>query len=144
MYEDIIANGGAIISEMPISWKPRAIDFPRRNRIIAALSLGLLVVEAALRSGSLITARQAVEMGRLIFAIPGSPLDPRSVGTNNLIKDGALLTTHPSDIIETLTPLISSLPNSQLNFLRNHPLYNLKRRILIQQTEKISSLFNGR
>ncbi|UNF41296.1 DNA-processing protein DprA [Bartonella krasnovii] len=116
LYEDIIANGGAIISEMPISWKPRAIDFPRRNRIIAALSLGLLVVEAALRSGSLITARQAVEMGRLIFAIPGSPLDPRSVGTNNLIKDGALLTTHPSDIIETLTPLISSLPNSQLNF----------------------------
>lgn len=67
LYEDIIANGGAIISEMPISWKPRAIDFPRRNRIIAALSLGLLVVEAALRSGSLITARQAVEMGRLIF-----------------------------------------------------------------------------
>ncbi|WP_273754128.1 MULTISPECIES: DNA-processing protein DprA [unclassified Bartonella] len=116
LYEDIIANGGAIISEMPISWKPRAIDFPRRNRIIAALSLGLLVVEAALRSGSLITARQAAEMGRLIFAIPGSPLDPRSVGTNNLIKDGALLTTHPSDIIETLTPLISSLPNSQLNF----------------------------
>lgn len=116
LYEDIIANGGAIISEMPISWKPRAIDFPRRNRIIAALSLGLLVVEAALRSGSLITARQAAEMGRLIFAIPGSPLDPRSVGTNNLIKDGALLTTHPSDIIETLTPLISPLPNSQLNF----------------------------
>lgn len=116
LHEDIIANGGAIISEMPISWKPRAIDFPRRNRIIAALSLGLLVVEAALRSGSLITARQAAEMGRLIFAIPGSPLDPRSVGTNNLIKDGALLTTHPSDIIETLTPLISPLPNSQLNF----------------------------
>ncbi|WP_345119143.1 DNA-processing protein DprA [Bartonella pachyuromydis] len=116
LYEDIIANGGAIISEMPISWKPRAIDFPRRNRIIAGLSLGLLVVEAALRSGSLITARQAAEMGRLIFAIPGSPLDPRSVGTNNLIKDGALLTTHPSDIIEMLSPLTPSPANFQLNF----------------------------
>ncbi|MBB5073082.1 DNA processing protein [Bartonella callosciuri] len=116
LHEDIISNGGAIISEMPISWKPRAIDFPRRNRIIAGLSLGLLVVEAALRSGSLITARQAAEMGRLTFAIPGSPLDPRSVGTNNLIKDGALLTTHPSDIIETLTPLTATTTNSQLNF----------------------------
>ncbi len=115
LYEDIIANGGAIISEMPISWKPRAIDFPRRNRIIAGLSLGLLVVEAAMRSGSLITARQATELGRLIFALPGSPLDPRSVGTNNLIKDGALLTTHPSDIVETLTPLIPNTVNPQLN-----------------------------
>ncbi len=116
LHEDIIANGGAIISEMPIGWKPRAIDFPRRNRIIAGLSLGLLVVEAALRSGSLITARQAAEMGRLTFAIPGSPLDPRSVGTNNLIKDGALLTTHPSDIVETLTPLIPTPTNPQMNF----------------------------
>ncbi|WP_455481381.1 DNA-processing protein DprA [Bartonella sp. B12(2025)] len=116
LYEEIIANGGAIISEMPIAWKPRAIDFPRRNRIIAGLSLALLVVEAALRSGSLITARQATEMGRLIFAIPGSPLDPRSVGTNNLIKDGALLTTHPSDIVEALTPLTPTPTNSQLNF----------------------------
>lgn len=116
LHEDIISNGGAIISEMPIAWKPRAIDFPRRNRIIAGLSLGLLVVEAALRSGSLITARQAAEMGRLTFAIPGSPLDPRSVGTNNLIKEGALLTTHPSDIIETLTPLAPTPKNSQLNF----------------------------
>ncbi|WP_332061068.1 DNA-processing protein DprA [Bartonella sp. CB74] len=115
LYEDIIANGGAIVSEMPISWKPRAIDFPRRNRIIAGLSLGLLVVEAAMRSGSLITARQATELGRLIFALPGSPLDPRSVGTNNLIKDGALLTTHPSDIVETLTPLIPNTVNPQLN-----------------------------
>ncbi|KEG19713.1 DNA-processing protein DprA [Bartonella bacilliformis] len=116
LYNDIIDNGGAIISEMPISWKPRAIDFPRRNRIIAGLSLGLLVVEAAMRSGSLITARQAVEIGRLIFAIPGSPLDPRSIGTNNLIKEGALLITHPSDIIEALTPLIPNNTGYQLSF----------------------------
>ncbi|WP_142416789.1 DNA-processing protein DprA [Bartonella massiliensis] len=136
LYEDIIFNGGAIISEMPISWKPRAVDFPRRNRIIAALSLGLLVVEAALRSGSLITARQAAEMGRLIFAIPGSPLDPRSVGTNNLIKDGALLTTHPSDIIETLTPLISSPQNSQLNFFEESPSLQLKKENFNSTDEK--------
>ncbi len=136
LYEDIIANGGAIISEMPISWKPRAIDFPRRNRIIAALSLGLLVVEAALRSGSLITARQAAEMGRLIFAIPGSPLDPRSVGTNNLIKDGALLTTHPSDIIETLTPLISPPPNSQLNFFEEPSSLQLEKENFNSEDEK--------
>ncbi|ATO57332.1 DNA processing protein [Bartonella sp. 1-1C] len=116
LYDDILANGGAIISEMPIGWKARAIDFSRRNRIIAALSLGLLVVEAAMRSGSLITARQAVEMGRLIFAIPGSPLDPRAIGTNNLIKEGALLVTHPSDIIETLTPLTSNTNDPQLSF----------------------------
>ncbi|WP_336276918.1 DNA-processing protein DprA [Bartonella sp. CB178] len=121
LYEDIINNGGAIVSEMPISWKPRATDFPRRNRIIAGLSLGLLVVEAAMRSGSLITARQAAEMGRLIFAIPGSPLDPRSVGTNKLIKDGALLTTHPSDVIESLTPLVPGAAGTQLNFFGENP-----------------------
>ncbi|WP_455479895.1 DNA-processing protein DprA [Bartonella sp. B23] len=126
LHEDIISNGGAIISEMPISWKPRAIDFPRRNRIIAGLSLGLLVIEAALRSGSLITARQAAEMGRLTFAIPGSPLDPRSIGTNNLIKDGALLTTHPSDIIETLTPLTPAAIHSQLNFFEEEKSVSLQ------------------
>lgn len=136
LHEDILTNGGAIISEMPISWKPRAIDFPRRNRIIAGLSLGLLVVEAAMRSGSLITARQAAEIGRLIFAIPGSPLDPRSVGTNNLIKDGALLTTHPSDIIETLTPLTPNAVNLQLNFLKNQQRFNLKRKILVHLMKK--------
>ncbi|WP_455477583.1 DNA-processing protein DprA [Bartonella sp. B41] len=126
LYEDIIAHGGAIISEMPISWKPRAIDFPRRNRIIAGLSLGLLVVEAAMRSGSLITARQAGEMGRLVFAVPGSPLDPRSVGTNNLIKDGAILTTHPSDIVETLTPLIPDTVNLQLNFFEESAPFEIQ------------------
>ncbi|GAB5038410.1 DNA-processing protein DprA [Bartonella henselae] len=136
LHEDIIANGGAIISEMPIGWKPRAIDFPRRNRIIAGLSLGLLVVEAALQSGSLITARQAAEMGRLTFAIPGSPLDPRSVGTNNLLKDGALLTTHPSDIIETLTPLIPTPTNHQLNFFEELPSLQLEKDCFNSSDEK--------
>ncbi|EJF77933.1 DNA protecting protein DprA [Candidatus Bartonella washoeensis] len=139
LYEDIIANGGAIISEMPIAWKPRAIDFPRRNRIISGLSLGILVVEAALRSGSLITARQAAEMGRLIFAIPGSPLDPRSVGTNNLIKDGALLTTHPSDIVETLAPLTPRDINSQLNFFEEPVTLQLEKESFSSHNKETNS-----
>ena len=89
---------------MPFGHKPRAKDFPRRNRIIAGMSSGLLVVEAALRSGSLITARLANEMGREVFAIPGSPLDPRSAGANGLIREGATFTTEPADIIDALRP----------------------------------------
>lgn len=108
LYEAILDKGGAIVSEMPIGTQPRAQDFPRRNRIIAGLSLGILVCEAANRSGSLITARLAAEIGRIVFAIPGSPLDPRAQGTNNLIKEGALLVTRPEDIIETLGPLAPS------------------------------------
>lgn len=111
LYEKILEKGGAIISEMPIGAQPRAQDFPRRNRIIAGLSLGVLVCEAAIRSGSLITARMAAEMGRIVFAIPGSPLDPRAQGTNNIIKEGALLVTRPEDIAETLLPLTTSNEN---------------------------------
>ncbi|WP_292150746.1 DNA-processing protein DprA, partial [Mesorhizobium sp.] len=72
-------------------WQPRAQDFPRRNRLVAGMALGLVVVEAAQRSGSLISARLAGEMGRLVFAVPGSPLDPRAAGSNALLKDGATL-----------------------------------------------------
>ncbi|WP_374832822.1 DNA-processing protein DprA [Paenochrobactrum pullorum] len=104
LYHEIPENGGAVVSEMPLGWEPRAQDFPRRNRIISALSSGLLVVEAAKRSGSLITARMAGEMGRVVFAVPGSPLDPRASGTNELIKHGALLVTEANDIIEALSP----------------------------------------
>jgi DNA processing protein len=105
LSEQIATNGGAIVSEMPIGWAPRAIDFPRRNRLISGMSLGILVVEAAKRSGSLITARLANEAGRFVFAIPGSPLDPRAAGTNHLIKQGALLVTEVSDITEALSPV---------------------------------------
>lgn len=105
LYNEIAGRGGAVVSEMPFGWEPRAKDFPRRNRIIAGLSLGLVVVEAAQRSGSLISARLAGEMGRLVFAVPGSPLDPRAAGANGLLKDGAILVTEAADIIEQIAPL---------------------------------------
>lgn len=105
LAEEIVARGGAIVSEMGIRWEPRAQDFPRRNRIIAGLSLGLVVVEAALRSGSLISARLATGMGRLVFAMPGSPLDPRAAGCNSLLKEGATLVTEANDVIEAIRPL---------------------------------------
>lgn len=100
-----ISERGVVVSEMPFGWTPRAKDFPRRNRIVAGVSYGLLVVEAATRSGSLISARLANEMGRLVFAVPGSPLDPRAAGTNRLLKDGAILVTSTADILEAIAPL---------------------------------------
>lgn len=106
LAERIADRGGALISEMPFGWEPRAQDFPRRNRVVAGLSLGLVVVEAAQRSGSLISARLAGEMGRLVFAVPGSPLDPRAAGTNDLIKQGVALVTEAADIINVVTPMI--------------------------------------
>lgn len=105
LLEEIWSGQGLAISEMPFGWEPRARDFPRRNRLIAGVSLGVVVVEAAMRSGSLITARLAAEMGRLVFAVPGSPLDPRCEGTNGLIKQGATLVTEPRDILDSLAPL---------------------------------------
>ena len=105
LLEEIWAGNGFAISEMPFGWEPRARDFPRRNRLIAGIALGVLVVEAAVRSGSLITARLAGEFGRLVFAVPGSPLDPRCQGTNGLLKQGAILVTEAADITDALTPL---------------------------------------
>jgi len=102
LAEQILENGGALISEMPIGSTPRAKDFPRRNRLVSGMAKGVLVVEAALRSGSLITARLALEQNREVFAVPGSPLDPRANGTNKLIKDGATLVTCADDIIDEL------------------------------------------
>ena len=97
---------GAAISEMPLGWEPRARDFPRRNRLISGLSLGVVIVEAAKRSGSLITARMALEQGREVFAVPGSPLDPRAEGTNGLLKQGATLVTEAADVIAVLEPIL--------------------------------------
>jgi DNA processing protein len=97
---------GAAISEMPLNWEPRAGDFPRRNRLISGLALGVVIVEAARRSGSLITARLAGEQGREVFAVPGSPLDPRAEGTNGLLKQGATLVTEAADVIAALEPIL--------------------------------------
>jgi DNA processing protein len=101
----IIASGAAI-SEMALGHVPRARDFPRRNRLISGVSIAVVVVEAALRSGSLITARIAAEQGREVFAVPGSPLDPRAAGTNDLIKQGATLITEAADVIQAIEPIM--------------------------------------
>ena len=97
---------GAAISEMPFGWEPRAQDFPRRNRLISGLSLGVVIVEAAKRSGSLITARFALEQGREVFAVPGSPIDPRAEGTNGLLKQGATLVTEAADVLSVVEPIL--------------------------------------
>ncbi|MBB4371680.1 DNA processing protein [Bradyrhizobium sp. cir1] len=102
----ILDHQGAAISEMPLGHEPRARDFPRRNRLISGAALGVVVVEAAHRSGSLITARMAAEQGREVFAVPGSPLDPRAAGTNDLIKQGATLVTEAADIINAVEPIM--------------------------------------
>lgn len=114
-----IVTHGLLISEMPLGCPPSAILFPRRNRLISGLARGTLVVEAALKSGSLITARYAAEQGRDVFAIPGNPLDPRARGTNQLLKDGAYLVQDPDDILSfypTPSPVIPPTPPSLSSF----------------------------
>jgi DNA processing protein len=102
LADAILDHGGALVSEMPLGWEPRARDFPRRNRLVSGLALGVVVIEAARRSGSLITARLALEQGREVFAVPGSPLDPRAEGGNALIQQGATLVTGAADVIASL------------------------------------------
>lgn len=100
---DAIKQKGVLVSEYPLHTKPQPSNFPQRNRIISGLALGLVVIEAALRSGSLITANKALEQGKDVFAVPASPLDPRAAGVNHLIKNGAPLVESADDIIEHLT-----------------------------------------
>jgi DNA processing protein len=102
---DRIAHEGCVLTEQPPGFVARAQDFPRRNRIISGASLAVVIVEAAARSGTLVTARFASEQGREVFAIPGHPLDPRAEGTNRLIKNGATLVTEPHDVLEQLRPM---------------------------------------
>jgi DNA processing protein len=104
----IVDEGGAALSEMPLGWEARGRDFPRRNRLVSGLSYGVVVVEAARRSGSLITARYALEQGREVLAVPGSPLDPRAEGTNDLIRDGATLCAAPEHVLAAVEPSIAS------------------------------------
>lgn len=106
---DRICRRGVVISENPPGFRPRGRDFPRRNRIVSGMALGTLVVEAAARSGSLITARLARDQGREVFAMPGSAADPRAEGTNDLIRQGATLTRDSRDILEELAPMRDDL-----------------------------------
>ena len=99
---DALVRQGAVVAELPLGTEPQARHFPRRNRIISGMSLGVVVVEAAARSGSLITARFALEQGREVFAVPGSPLDPRSRGCNDLLRHGATLTESAEDVLGQL------------------------------------------
>ncbi len=108
-----IAEYGAIVSEMPIEWEPRGRDFPRRNRLVSGLSLGTAVIEAARGSGSLITAKFAAEQNREVFAAPGSPLDPRAEGTNDLLRDGAALCARAEDVLVVLDPIRARDPFSR-------------------------------
>jgi DNA processing protein len=105
---EAILEQGAAISEMPLDHSPRAHDFPRRNRLISGLAVGVVVVEAARRSGSLITTRMALEQGREVFAVPGSPLDPRNEGSNGLLKQGAILVTEAEDVLAVLRPILGA------------------------------------
>lgn len=122
LQEEILSSG-AVISEMPFGWEPRGRDFPRRNRLISGLSLGVIIVEAAKRSGSLITARMALEQGREVFAVPGSPLDPRAEGTNGLLKQGAALVTEAADVLSVLEPIMgrADLPAQEPDLIAAPP-----------------------
>ena len=117
----ILEAGGAVVAEMPMGWEPRGRYFPRRNRIISGLSLGTVVGEAARRSGSLITARFALEQGREVFAVPGSPLDPRAEGTNDLIRQGATLVAEAAHVLEAVAPLIGRDAEGREPLARDRP-----------------------
>jgi len=118
IYQKIIKSG-AVVSELKPGTEPQAGHFPRRNRIISGLSKGVIIVEATLKSGSLITARQALDQGREVLAVPGSPLDPRSEGPNSLIRDGAVLVRSVEDVLEVLgrpekkDSILKSIDNSE-------------------------------
>ena len=110
LAEAIIAGGGALISELPIGMQPLAENFPTRNRILSGLCLGVVIVEAAEKSGSLITARMALEQDRQVFAVPGSPLSGKTRGSNRLLKEGAKLVECVEDVIEELAPQMIGKP----------------------------------
>jgi DNA processing protein len=101
-----ILESGALISEQPFGTRPQARHFPTRNRIVSGIALGTVVIEATLRSGSLITARLAGEQGRDVMAVPGTPMDPRARGTNKLIREGAVLVESADDVLEAMIPIL--------------------------------------
>jgi len=117
-----VAEGGAVVAEAPLGTAPQARHFPRRNRVIAGLSLGVVVIEAAPKSGSLITAQIALDEGRAVFAVPGSPLDPRCRGSNNLLREGATLTESAADVTANLPQAVQ--PVAPLGFAEEVPGYD--------------------
>ena len=114
--QEALYERGLVIAEMPPATEPRARHFPYRNRVIAGMTSGTVVVEAAPRSGSLITARLAAEAGREVMAVPGSPLDPRAQGCNQLIRDGATLVQNAADVVEAIRPFASQLRSPPAQF----------------------------
>ncbi|HWK43337.1 MAG TPA: DNA-processing protein DprA [Stellaceae bacterium] len=132
LYGEIVEHG-VVIAELPVGTVPQARHFPRRNRLISGISVGVLVIEAALKSGSLITARFAAEQGREVFAVPGSPLDPRCRGTNDLIRHGATLTESATDILQALEPGIGMT-------LAERPAARFRRKDVVQSDEEADSV----
>lgn len=120
LVNDILDHDGAIITEMSFGLSPRGRDFPRRNRIVSGLSLGVVVIEAAQRSGTLHTARFALEQNREIFAVPGPPLDPRSQGCNRLIRQGAHLITESRHITDVLAPIANRVSQNTKSLEHTH------------------------
>ncbi len=114
LAEDIVAQGGLRLSEQAMGLQPQARHFPARNRIISGLSLAVVVIEAAAKSGSLITARTALDQGREVMAVPGHPFDARASGCNMLLRDGARLVRNANDVIEALAPLAQPAPELPL------------------------------
>lgn len=121
LYKQICENG-AVLSECAIGMQPIAQHFPKRNRIVSGLSEGTVIVEANFRSGSLITARLAAEQGRDVMAVPGSPLDPRSEGTNALIRDGVTLVRNAADVIETVNSFLKSSSFAKGGLISSRPI----------------------
>ena len=119
--QEEVATRGLLVTEQPPGAEPLARHFPSRNRIIAGLSLGVVVIEAAPRSGSLITARLAVEAGREVMAVPGSPLDPRAQGCNLLIREGATLVQNAADVLEQIRPIDARAVRSPGARFDGHP-----------------------
>ena len=136
LAEAILEGGGALISELPIGTQPLAENFPTRNRILSGLCLGVVIVEAAEKSGSLITARMALEQDRQVFAVPGSPLSGKTRGSNRLLKEGAKLVECVEDVIEELAPqMAGSKCKGEATFTRDQAIQVLptSRRIVEAQ-----------
>ncbi|HJU29094.1 MAG TPA: DNA-processing protein DprA [Candidatus Binataceae bacterium] len=118
LAEAIVESGGAILSELPVGTPPIAENFPSRNRLISGLSMGVVIVEAAEKSGSLITARMALEQDRQVFAVPGSPVSGKTRGSNRLLKEGARLVECVEDVIEELAPQFGASASADMKSAR--------------------------